>query len=380
MNYLIVILEHNAASFCSYDVLPSKKEGRGLIPLNLLKKAVDFAVKNNVQVNFLYGNNAIPPEYEEVITDIDPIRIVPLRHEYDYTNAIYIMDNRKDLKHVHKLEEGALNNIILRLGEEELASLADVVEKLMGKFRRLNVIWRDVGSFKESSYHVYKNQLEIIGRLTEEAYRKGDPIEINILSDRVFLTNMNNCNAGVEHLTLAPNGRFYLCPAFYYDNEDDSVGSLQSDPQIKNGRLLELRNAPICRNCDAYQCKRCIYLNRKWTSELNTPSRRQCVFAHLERNASKKFLEQACDVLQVNGPLTPIPAIDYLDPLDIISDRTIDESERERHFAGLLSKPLEYVPIRKLMHQIYSIAPDILIKLKNLNHGAGNDREEEGRE
>ena len=102
---------------------------------------------------------------------------------------------------------------------------------------------------------------------------------------------MNNCNAGIESITLAPNGNLYLCPGFYYDDEE-SVGNLDDGINIKNQQLLRLDHAPLCRICDAYQCKRCIWLNKKTTIEVNTPSHEQCVMAHLERNQSRLLLTE----------------------------------------------------------------------------------------
>lgn len=72
---------------------------------------------------------------------------------------------------------------------------------------------------------------------------------------------------------------------------------------------------PLCRNCDACQCKRCVWLNRKTTYELNTPSHEQCVVAHLERNASRELLA----AIRKHGAFLPqqeIKEIDYLDPFD----------------------------------------------------------------
>ena len=57
-------------------------------------------------------------------------------------------------------------------------------------------------------------------------------------------------------------------------------------------QLLELKYSPICRICDAYQCKRCVFLNKKLTSEINTPSSRQCRLSHIEREASRLFLQK----------------------------------------------------------------------------------------
>ena len=122
--------------------------------------------------------------------------------------------------------------------------------------------------------------------------KTGKSLQVNLLTDLMMLDEMNNCNAGVNNITLAPNGRFYLCPAFYYNNSQDEVGDLRTGLKIKNQQLLRLDHAPICRNCDAFQCKRCIWLNGKLTLDRNTPSHQQCVIAHLERNSSCDLLEK----------------------------------------------------------------------------------------
>jgi len=123
----------------------------------------------------------------------------------------------------------------------------------------------------------------------KEAFVQGLLPQINLLTDRILLDKMNNCNAGIENITLAPNGKFYVCPAFYLENENDSVGDLVTGINIKNKYLYQLQNAPLCRKCDAYQCKRCVWLNRKTTREVNTPSHEQCVVAHIERNAGREY-------------------------------------------------------------------------------------------
>lgn len=127
---------------------------------------------------------------------------------------------------------------------------------------------------------------------------------------------MNNCNAGICNITLAPNGCFYICPAFYFNNPNDNIGDLQSGVIIKNKQLYQLEYAPICRICDAYQCKRCVWLNRKMTLEVNTPSHEQCIVSHIERNISKSLL----DAINQNNILidNKIEEIDYIDPFDKI--------------------------------------------------------------
>ena len=97
---------------------------------------------------------------------------------------------------------------------------------------------------------------------------------------------------------------------------DNSVGDLENGLDIPNLQLLKLDHAPLCRNCDAYQCRRCIWLNRKLTWDNNTPSHQQCVMAHLERNASRDLLN---DIRKVGEfmPNIDIKEINYLDPFEV---------------------------------------------------------------
>ena len=94
-----------------------------------------------------------------------------------------------------------------------------------------------------------------------------------------------------------------------------SVGDLINGIEIPNQQLLRIENAPLCRICDAYHCNRCIWLNQKLTWDNNTPSRQQCVMAHIERNASRDLsnkLKDAGFVLE-----NKIKEINYLDPFDV---------------------------------------------------------------
>lgn len=123
---------------------------------------------------------------------------------------------------------------------------------------------------------------------------------------------MNNCNAGLTSITLAPNGKLYICPAFYYSSIDFSCGDVR-EWEIKNQQLLKLDNAPICLLCDAYHCKRCLHKNFIQTLEINTPSYEQCYISHIEREQSR-LLNQS-----INGKFRNIKEIDYMDPFEKIT-------------------------------------------------------------
>ena len=140
----------------------------------------------------------------------------------------------------------------------------------------------------------------------------------------MMLKQMNNCNAGFNSITLAPDGKFYICPAYNYHRKHEycainDVGDLENGLNIKNPQLYKLSYAPLCRECDAYHCKRCVWLNRQMTYEVNTPSHEQCVISHLERNASRELLYE----IRKNISFLPeviIDEISYLDPFDVKKD------------------------------------------------------------
>ena len=150
-----------------------------------------------------------------------------------------------------------------------------------------------------------------------------------MITDRLQLTEMHNCEAGVGNITIAPNGKFYLCPAFYYDEQmgisnrmnyktkdaSRSVGDLEQGIDIPNKQLLQLDHAPLCRICDAYHCNRCIWLNQKLTWDNNTPSHQQCVISHLERNASRDLQMKMQEIGYKFE--NEIKEINYLDPFDV---------------------------------------------------------------
>jgi hypothetical protein len=150
----------------------------------------------------------------------------------------------------------------------------------------------------------------------EKEYISGNTPQWNILTDRIMLSKMNNCGAGDTTITLAPNGKFYVCPAFYYEDMEDSIGDLHNGVNIANQQLYKLEYAPICRHCDAYQCNRCVWLNRRMTREVNTPSHEQCVAAHLERNASRLLLKNIHMHSEFMPEVDEIKEIDYLDPFN----------------------------------------------------------------
>lgn len=315
MQYLIVILDESATSFCYY---PSPNRNAKLMKLEMLKDVIFFAQKEGWLLNFLVGDNTLPKEYMETIDVINHILLTPLSYPQDNVDNVMVL-NDDQCRELDNIPDNTDKNVILRVRKENLSSLYTLVKSLNGKFRRLNITLENIDLFNEKDLNLYEQQLNHLSQLYINQSNKETPFEINIVSDRLFLHQMNNCDAGVKHITFAPNGNFYICPAFYYEDINNECGNLKTGINIKNSQLLRLDHAPICRVCDAYHCKRCVWLNKKTTFNVNTPSHEQCIVSHIERNMSRNVLER----LHQNNiiPDIVIESIDYLDPFDNINKR-----------------------------------------------------------
>lgn len=313
LKYLIIPLAKDAVSFCHYKRGESDGE---LISLDVLKKAMKWAMKENVNVQFLYPDRQIDEEYKAIIDSLDHIDIVGAEcpdAELRYVADIQVFDSLAALASVSLDSDRAY---VVRTTKEGLFANIDKLAAALPQVNRLVVIITDIDSFSEADFIKYQETLDALVPAVKQEYAKGHAVQLNLLTDRIFLDSMNNCNAGWESLTLAPDGKFYVCPAFWLDGLK-SVGDLENGIDVKNPQLYRLDHAPICRKCDAWQCRRCTWLNRKTTLEVNTPSHEQCVVAHIERNASRKLLEAIREAAEFM-PGKEIAEIDYFDPFDLI--------------------------------------------------------------
>lgn len=312
MQYLVILLDDTSVSYCHCENLHT---ARRLISLDDLKAGILYAMKENLMIQFVYPDYELPKEYLDAIDSIDHHDILPWPRKGDVTVATW-PSLRDSLPEREEQLSGAV--LALRIKKAELWEAADTIATLLRHVRRLNIVITDVETFADEDLARYSELLlrwaEVIRALWIE--RGEAAVQFNLLTDRMMLTRPNHCNAGVGNITLAPNGRYYLCPAFYYSDVDDSA-----DPQaIKNRQLLQFDHAPLCRRCDAYHCRRCVWLNRRTTRELNTPSHEQCIVAHTERNAARQLLASIREV----APFMPeidIKEINYIDPFEVRKER-----------------------------------------------------------
>jgi CXXX repeat peptide maturase len=266
-------------------------------------------------VNYIFPRDIIPAELLDIIEKTEHFKIVPYGASI---SATVVVLQPSDLEESDWLNSFDKKIFILRVNKAEIKNIHKLLERLVNKFVKLTLVLSNIDFYTEEDIDVYKQELEKSEECLFQQYKdvKNSLPEINFLSDLWFARQMGNCNAGIDHYIFAPDGKFYICPAFYY-NENKNIGDL-AEIQLKNAHLFSLEFAPLCSRCDAFHCKRCVYLNNFLTEEFNTPSSQQCRLAHIERECSRKLLERLKQVNPLFLQIPPIKPIDYNDPMEKI--------------------------------------------------------------
>lgn len=284
LKYLLIQLCDSSPSFCHY---PDGSNNRPkLIPLDDLNKGIIWALKRNLAIQYIRPAYQLPEEYEKAIAVCEHYDIAPIRTAKD--NDICVAEFPTDGKFI----DGRV--VTTRMSIDTIIGSTDLIAEWLMRAKRLNIAITDYECLNKTREEAYRETLEKLAELTIEEFRNGHEVSCNLLTDRMSLRSMNNCNAGIESVTLAPDGKLYICPAFYTSRE--SIGLPDKDLNIENARLLTIQYAPVCRICDSFHCRRCVWLNRRHTLELNTPGHEQCVASHIERNISARAARRLADI------------------------------------------------------------------------------------
>ncbi len=272
----------------------------------IFEKSIKFAKENGFVVVFFeeFENKRIAAKNLSGINVVDGNST-----KYIEGNNLYIFDNfvNDNMENVQ--------NLILRIHAENISNIYNYIQKLTNKSTRINLQLESIERWTDIELQIYESQLSQLSDLVFESYKNNNPIEINVLTDIMELESINECGAGISSFAVAPNGKIYLCPAFYFENPENSIGSIDEGISIINSHMLYAENSPICSKCDAFHCNRCKFLNKKRTNEINTPSKMQCIISHIERNKSRE-LQLRLKEWGFNDFKNFIKEIDYLDPLD----------------------------------------------------------------
>lgn len=307
LKYIVIIIDDSSVSYCNY----ANRSEANQISLETLRKGIIFAMKHDLKIQYLLPKYKLSDEYMNLINSMYHDNIGP-KEQYNISGIIVIdgWDINLDEEYVD-----AGKRYILRTTIDDFHANYPTLNKMFDSGLSVNIAFTDTENFSDDKIEAYTSALDNIASHLGSLLLKGYNVNTNLITDRIALKGMNNCGAGDTSITLAPNGKFYPCPAFYYCKMPYyKLGDVDTEVKIPNEKLFRLEGSPLCKTCDAFQCKRCVWLSKKLTYEVNIPSRQQCIMAHIERNASKHLLDEfhKKDILTDRN----IEAIDYLDPFD----------------------------------------------------------------
>lgn len=278
---VIVLLSTDATSFC----IASNKNNKihTLIPIDILRDVVNQASRQGRNMQFVYPEYKLPDEYLSLIATVQHKDIVPI--SYSGHGDAVVFNSWEDING----EISPDSFCILRTSLSNFYRRTTDLVSLLNNIHRLNIVFTDECIFSEQDVPKYREVISELSNIILNCWKAGKYVEVNLITDRLHLTEMDNCDAGWRSITLAPNGKYYICPSFYYANEEDSCGDVQNGLALKDALLYKLDYAPVCKSCNAYHCSRCVFLNKKRTLEVNIPSFEQCKKAEIELEATRQF-------------------------------------------------------------------------------------------
>lgn len=163
---------------------------------------------------------------------------------------------------------------------------------------------------KSFDFEQYDNELLKCATFIVDRFNEKQEIkELNVLTDILWLQGHEGCGAGNNSLTYGEDGKLYICPA-HYSQHGNSLGDL-NEYHIGNQHLYSVEYFPICQECDAYHCEKCVYINEKYTLEVNVSPEFQCKKAYIERKNSILIQREIKGKIQMKHMLKNV---DYADP------------------------------------------------------------------
>ena len=313
------LLSDDYVTYCSYK---NESKTDNIMEEDEIISGLKFARQNFLRPVFVHSNNSFDFKNIKEYLNYDILHIVPAKFcetakEIGLKRILPVYD----LESVKK-SDSFQENIILNINSDEIEELSECLKTLFKNCNRINL--NIIGLDKNFNEEVYRFQMKKISKfLIEELGNNGVLKELNLLTDTIFLDKHENCMAGENDFIVSSKEKIYTCCAEYSNNPDEFIGDLERGIfKDYSKRLYEIKNSNLCRICDAYQCKNCVYINKLYTNEVNVSPSFQCRKSHIERDISIDILEKL-KILSEKIELPPIREIkkkDYLDPIYKFSD------------------------------------------------------------
>lgn len=319
---ILVILDELGLEFCHCGDELSGEAPSAMMPVETLRDVHETARLGGYSINYVLGRNL--PSHDilkEMHSNVGVVCGYELRTKFP--EAVLVLDGL-ELDRIAEMPCETKHNFIIRASLDELPLIVNSWKNLENSANHVSLILKQAARLKSRDLQKYQEFLESISRFTT---LQDHSTSTSFLTDRLRLDIPNHCNAGISHISFAPDGFFYLCPGDYAIGTSP-FASIDAARSSNAASRSSLAKSPICRNCDCHQCRRCTYLNRKATGELGIPGHLQCNIAHAEREAGVLlYRSEMGDSASQNSFFTTLP---YSDPLTFMRRRktTVDQSQK----------------------------------------------------
>ncbi|MDU1322191.1 MAG: radical SAM peptide maturase, CXXX-repeat target family [Clostridium botulinum] len=281
--FLYFIMDDNCVEHCNYE----SSDNENFMREDVLKDGLKFAEENYFTPVILNSKN------ENNFYDIN---------KYSYYERIEIYSSyNKNVNNNHQkfqvITPETIANItkqdscILNINVDDIQYLYKYSKTLFEYCNRINLNIK----YTDRNFPVekYKEELAKISDYIFDLYKEtGQVKEMNKITDDLFNSKKDCCNAGEKSYALSPDGKIYPCAKFYFEDKESYIGDLKTGIYKNENKLFELDKAPICKECDVNHCDRCVFLNKKFTNEYNTPSYIQCKISLIEKEITYNLYER----------------------------------------------------------------------------------------
>ena len=289
---MIFLLNENAPSICSYhntNVVNKDMSEKDIM------RGLEYCRNNFITPIFIHGTEKDAYKSSEMY---DPYTITHVFSIQRYEDAKYEKNYMLvcDQTNYQEVIEGQ-SNLIFNVESTKIENLSSQVVSLLRKVNRINVNIQNLTS--DFKFNVYKRELEKIAAAIEDYIcMQGILKEVNVITDVMFMKKHDKCPAGSNSITYAPNGQVYICPATYFEREFcEKVisGDFEEGFDIANQHLYTNEYAALCKNCSAYQCENCSWINKCTTLEVGISPSFQCKKAIIENEVTCQLQKKIGD-------------------------------------------------------------------------------------
>ena len=152
LQYLVILLDDTSVAYCHADN-PLKE--RNLMPIETLKKAILFGMKQNLMIQYVYPEYELPAEYDETIESIDNLKI------------------GRDVKVTNEVPTAVdCDNIVLRIKIKDLIAKQYDIAALLPNVKRMNICLTDIETFKDEQIDEYKKALNTLSTVIVNLYKE----------------------------------------------------------------------------------------------------------------------------------------------------------------------------------------------------------------